>query len=91
MSTETSVSSKLGALAANGDQNSSKTSKRDGNAGMWENKANKQSRRATSLLNLFMSNSHGMSSTSPILTFLSFSTSFFSNETLSRFHRNLVV
>ncbi|XP_018914390.2 F-BAR domain only protein 2 isoform X11 [Bemisia tabaci] len=59
MSTETSVSSKLGALAANGDQNSSKTSKRDGNAGMWENKANKQSRRATSLLNLFMSNSHG--------------------------------
>ncbi|CAH0773862.1 unnamed protein product [Bemisia tabaci] len=30
MSTETSVSSKLGALAANGDQNSSKTSKRDG-------------------------------------------------------------
>nr|XP_018914390.1 PREDICTED: F-BAR domain only protein 2 isoform X10 [Bemisia tabaci] len=59
MSTETSVSSKLGALAANGDQVSAKTSKRDGNAGMWENKANKQSRRATSLLNLFMSNSHG--------------------------------
>nr|XP_018914348.1 PREDICTED: F-BAR domain only protein 2 isoform X5 [Bemisia tabaci] len=64
MSTETSVSSKLGALAANGDQVSAKTSKRDGNAGMWENKANKQSRRATSLLNLFMSNSHGISTVS---------------------------
>ncbi|XP_018914397.2 F-BAR domain only protein 2 isoform X12 [Bemisia tabaci] len=42
MSTETSVSSKLGALAANGDQNSSKTSKRDGNAGFLRSRREKR-------------------------------------------------
>nr|XP_018914397.1 PREDICTED: F-BAR domain only protein 2 isoform X11 [Bemisia tabaci] len=42
MSTETSVSSKLGALAANGDQVSAKTSKRDGNAGFLRSRREKR-------------------------------------------------
>lgn len=50
-----------GAVGSGASNCESKPLKREGNASQWEAKGAKQSRRTTSLLNLFMSNSQGMS------------------------------